>query len=157
MVVAGGRRGAAPRGRGAGDDDRARRAIAPPYVRPPIDGRCAATGRALRGGAAPTGAARFGRVLGQVQDTFIVAASDDEVFFLDQHAAHERVLFERLQADLAAGAAASQALLFPQPLELRAGARARPRALARRRSSASASRSRASAATRSCCARSPCC
>jgi DNA mismatch repair protein MutL len=63
-------------------------------------------------------AARFGRVLGQVQDTFIVSASDDEVFFLDQHVAHERVLFERLQADLADGPLASQTLLFPQPLDL---------------------------------------
>ena len=38
----------------------------------------------------------FGRVLGQVQDTFVVSASDAEVFFLDQHVAHERVIFERL-------------------------------------------------------------
>ena len=42
-----------------------------------------------------------------------MAASDDEVFFLDQHVAHERVLFERLQAELAAGPLASQTLLFP--------------------------------------------
>ena len=41
---------------------------------------------------------RFGAVIGQLQDTFIVAASDDEVFFIDQHVAHERVLFERLEA-----------------------------------------------------------
>jgi DNA mismatch repair protein MutL len=69
-------------------------------------------------------AARFGRVLGQVQDTFIVAASDDEVFFLDQHVAHERVLFERLQAELEAGPLASQVLLFPEPLDLPPAARA---------------------------------
>jgi DNA mismatch repair protein MutL len=67
---------------------------------------------------APYAAARFGRVLGQVQDTFIVSASDDEVFFLDQHVAHERVLFERLQRDLVDGPLASQTLLFPQPLDL---------------------------------------
>jgi DNA mismatch repair protein MutL len=66
----------------------------------------------------PYAVARFGRVLGQVQDTFIVTASDDEVFFLDQHVAHERVLFERLQADLAEGPLASQTLLFPEPLDL---------------------------------------
>jgi len=72
----------------------------------------------------PYAPARFGRVLGQVQDTFIVAASDDEVFFLDQHVAHERVLFERLQAELAAGPLASQTLLFPQPLDLAPAARA---------------------------------
>jgi DNA mismatch repair protein MutL len=69
--------------------------------------------------AAPyTKAVRFGRVLGQVQDTFIVATTDDEVFFLDQHVVHERVLFERLETELAAGGAQSQALLFPETIEL---------------------------------------
>jgi len=63
----------------------------------------------------------FGTVIGQLQDTFIVAASEDEIFFLDQHVAHERVLFERLLGDLDAGPLASQELLFPQPLELGAG------------------------------------
>jgi DNA mismatch repair protein MutL len=65
--------------------------------------------------------ANFGNVIGQLQDTFIVSASDSEIFFLDQHVAHERVLFERLLADLDAGPLASQELLFPQPLELGAG------------------------------------
>jgi DNA mismatch repair protein MutL len=59
-----------------------------------------------------------------VQETFIVAASDEEVFFLDQHVAHERVLFERLQAELAAGPLPSQTLLFPQSLELAPAAHA---------------------------------
>jgi DNA mismatch repair protein MutL len=60
----------------------------------------------------------FGRVLGQVQDTFVVSTSEDEVFFLDQHVAHERVLFERLQQELREGTPAAQALLFPEPLDL---------------------------------------
>jgi DNA mismatch repair protein MutL len=63
----------------------------------------------------------FGSVIGQLQDTFIVSASDDEVFFVDQHVAHERVLFERLLRELDAGPLASQELLFPQPVELGAG------------------------------------
>ena len=67
------------------------------------------------------GAPAFGAVIGQLQDTFIVSASDDEVFFIDQHVAHERVLFERLLRDLDAGPLASQELLFPQPVELGAG------------------------------------
>jgi len=67
---------------------------------------------------------RFGRVLGQVQDTFIVATTDDEVFFLDQHVVHERVLFERLESDLAVGAPPSQALLFPETVDLPPAARA---------------------------------
>ena len=69
-------------------------------------------------------AGRFGRVLGQVQDTFIVATTDDEVFFLDQHVVHERVLFERLESDLAVGAPPSQALLFPETVDLPPAARA---------------------------------
>ena len=60
----------------------------------------------------------FGRVLGQVQDTFVVSTSEEEVFFLDQHVAHERVLFERLQHELRDGTPAAQSLLFPEPLEL---------------------------------------
>ncbi|MBI1957798.1 MAG: DNA mismatch repair endonuclease MutL [Candidatus Rokubacteria bacterium] len=68
--------------------------------------------------ARPPAGDRFGEVVGQVQDTFIVSASDDEVFFIDQHVAHERVLFERLRADLAGDALPAQELLFPQPLDL---------------------------------------
>jgi DNA mismatch repair protein MutL len=70
------------------------------------------------------GAARFGRVLGQVQETFIVATTDEEVFFLDQHVVHERVLFEQVRAQLDAGPLPSQALLFPETLELGPAARA---------------------------------
>jgi DNA mismatch repair protein MutL len=66
----------------------------------------------------PYAAATLGRVLGQAQDTFIVAVSDTEVFFVDQHAAHERVLFDRLQADVVADRQPAQALLFPEPLPL---------------------------------------
>jgi DNA mismatch repair protein MutL len=46
------------------------------------------------------------------------------VFFLDQHVVHERVIFEHAQAQLAAGPLASQALLFPETLELGPAARA---------------------------------
>ena len=63
-------------------------------------------------------------MLGQVQDTFIVSTTDDEVFFLDQHVVHERVIFEQVRAQLAAGPLASQALLFPETLELGPAARA---------------------------------
>jgi DNA mismatch repair protein MutL len=64
------------------------------------------------------GGGPFGRILGQVQRTFVVATSDAEVFFIDQHVAHERVLFERVQAELLAGPVRSQTLLFPEPVEL---------------------------------------
>jgi len=74
--------------------------------------------------AAPYAARRFGRVLGQVQDTFIVSTTEDEVFFLDQHVVHERVIFEQIRAQLAAGPLPSQALLFAQALELGPASRA---------------------------------
>jgi DNA mismatch repair protein MutL len=70
----------------------------------------------------------FGRVVGQIEDTFIVAHTADEVFFVDQHVAHERVLFERLRGEMEGGTLVSQELLFPLPLEL---APARLRALER--------------------------
>ena len=73
---------------------------------------------------APYGGPAFGRVLGQVQDTFIVTTSDREVFFVDQHVAHERVLYERLEAEVSAGPPASQVLLFPEDLQLAPAARA---------------------------------
>ena len=74
--------------------------------------------------AASYAATRFGRVLGQVQATFIVATTDDEVFFLDQHVVHERVLFEQVRVQLDAAPLASQALLFPETLELGPASRA---------------------------------
>jgi DNA mismatch repair protein MutL len=78
-------------------------------------------GALFRESMAPFGPGRFGSVVGQLQDTFVVSASEEEVFFIDQHVAHERVLFEQLKRDLASGPLASQALLFPQSLELGAG------------------------------------
>ncbi|MBI3455109.1 MAG: DNA mismatch repair endonuclease MutL [Candidatus Rokubacteria bacterium] len=60
----------------------------------------------------------FGQPIGQIEDTFIVAYTPEEVFFIDQHVAHERVLFERLRSDLDAGPLPGQDLLFPAPLEL---------------------------------------
>jgi DNA mismatch repair protein MutL len=71
-------------------------------------------------GAPPASETRplFGRVLGQVQDTFVVATFGEEVFFLDQHVAHERVLFERFRREILDGVPAAQTLLFPEPLEL---------------------------------------
>ncbi len=74
-------------------------------------------------GPAPYAKSLFGGVLGQVQDTFVVAATDEEVFFIDQHVAHERVIFERLQAELGSGPLPSQELLLTEPLELGPAAR----------------------------------
>lgn len=57
-------------------------------------------------------------VLGQWRGSYIVAAKGDELFILDQHAAHERVLFESYLSQLKRGAVPRQRLLTPIPLEL---------------------------------------
>jgi DNA mismatch repair protein MutL len=56
--------------------------------------------------------------LGQFRDTFIVAIDDEGIAIIDQHVAHERVLFERVMERLTAGALESQRLLVPIILEL---------------------------------------
>jgi DNA mismatch repair protein MutL len=58
------------------------------------------------------------RVVGQLGATYIVAEGPSGMYLVDQHAAHERVLYERLMADKAASSASSQGLLEPAPLEL---------------------------------------
>ena len=56
--------------------------------------------------------------LGQFRDTFIIAVDDEGVAIIDQHVAHERVLFERVMEKLTAGRLESQRLLVPLLLEL---------------------------------------
>jgi DNA mismatch repair protein MutL len=56
--------------------------------------------------------------LGQFRDTFIIAVDDDGVAIIDQHVAHERVLFERVMERLTAGRLESQRLLVPMVLDL---------------------------------------
>jgi DNA mismatch repair protein MutL len=58
------------------------------------------------------------RVLGQVANTYIVAESPEGLVLIDQHAAHERVSYERLMRTRGQGAVESQALLLPQHVEL---------------------------------------
>jgi DNA mismatch repair protein MutL len=61
----------------------------------------------------PLGVAR-----GQVHATYIVAQTGDGVVLVDQHAAHERIVYERLKAQAASGALKAQALLLPEVVEL---------------------------------------
>ncbi len=58
------------------------------------------------------------RVVGQVAQTYIVAESPDGMLLIDQHAAHERVTYERLMAQRGAQAFDQQGLLIPQTLDL---------------------------------------
>ncbi|NTS65707.1 DNA mismatch repair endonuclease MutL [Sphingomonas sp. HHU CXW] len=61
----------------------------------------------------PLGVAR-----GQVSKTYIVAEAEDGLVLVDQHAAHERLVLERMRRALAGGVVASQALLLPEVVEL---------------------------------------
>ena len=58
--------------------------------------------------------------LGQFRDTFIIAIDDEGVSIVDQHVAHERVLFEQVMERLTAGRMESQRLLVPLVLQLAA-------------------------------------
>jgi DNA mismatch repair protein MutL len=61
----------------------------------------------------PLGIAR-----GQVAATYIVAEAVDGLVLVDQHAAHERLVLERMRAAIADGGVARQALLLPEVVEL---------------------------------------
>ena len=61
--------------------------------------------------------------LGQFRDTFIIAVDDEGVAIVDQHVAHERVLFEQVMERLTAGRMESQRLLTPILVELSAAQR----------------------------------
>ena len=61
----------------------------------------------------PLGAARA-----QLHETYIVAQTRTSVVIVDQHAAHERLVYERLKAALANGGVARQGLLIPEVVEL---------------------------------------
>jgi DNA mismatch repair protein MutL len=61
----------------------------------------------------PLGVAR-----GQVARTYIVAEAEDGLVLVDQHAAHERLVLERMRRAVSSGGVASQALLLPEVVEL---------------------------------------
>jgi DNA mismatch repair protein MutL len=58
------------------------------------------------------------RPLGQIRNSFILAVNEDGLWIVDQHVAHERVLFERILKQRAARKVESQRLLMPIVLEL---------------------------------------
>jgi DNA mismatch repair protein MutL len=61
--------------------------------------------------------------LGQFRDTFIIAVDEEGIAIVDQHVAHERVLFERITERLTGGALESQRLLVPMLVDLPPAAR----------------------------------
>jgi len=64
----------------------------------------------------PLGAAR-----GQVHENYIIAQTRDGMVIVDQHAAHERLVYERLKRQMAENGVATQGLLIPEIIELSDG------------------------------------
>ena len=60
------------------------------------------------------------RPLGQIHESFIIAAGRDGLWIIDQHVAHERILFEKVLKQRAAGNVEVQRLLMPLVLQLTA-------------------------------------
>ncbi|WP_288458453.1 DNA mismatch repair protein MutL, partial [uncultured Sphingomonas sp.] len=101
--------GFSPEGRGLSLNDRR-----PTFFAPPPAARAEPAWHAPPEGADfPLGVAR-----GQVAKTYIVAEAADGLVLVDQHAAHERLVLERMRAALAGGRVAAQALLLPEVVEL---------------------------------------
>ncbi len=73
--------------------------------------------------AAPSSLTSLGdlRPLGQIHESFIIAAGRDGLWIIDQHVAHERILFEKVLAQRAAGRVEVQRLLMPLVLQLTPG------------------------------------
>jgi DNA mismatch repair protein MutL len=90
------------------------------FAREPAPARAAAAEPlepdAMRGATRP----RFGelRLLGQWLSTYLLLEAKDQLLLVDQHAAHERVLYERLRGEWLERGVERQALLAPLPVEL---------------------------------------
>ncbi len=85
---------------------------------PPLPGLTAPSAPASSAGDAPPSDFPLGVARAQLHETYIVAQTKDGVVIVDQHAAHERLVYERVKAMLANGGVARQGLLLPEVVEL---------------------------------------
>lgn len=119
-----GRAGARPAGEGASDWIFAHRPGEPPEPRP-----TSADGISEQGDRPPASPGpvdtrvRFGdlRLLGQLLATYLLLESKQGLLLMDQHAAHERVLYERLRAEWLGRGVERQGLLAPAAVQLDPG------------------------------------
>jgi DNA mismatch repair protein MutL len=73
----------------------------------------------------PTEALPLGAARAQLHENYIIAQTESGIVIVDQHAAHERLVYEKLKRQMAENGVASQALLIPEIVELSAGDTAR--------------------------------
>jgi DNA mismatch repair protein MutL len=66
----------------------------------------------------PLGVAPLGVARAQLHETYVVAQTADGIVIVDQHAAHERLVYERMKQALASGPVARQPLLIPEVVDL---------------------------------------
>ncbi len=91
----------------------------------PVNAPPAAPNTELRPGLAEPADFPLGAARAQLHGTYIVAETSDGLVIVDQHAAHERLVYEQMKAAMAAGGIARQTLLIPQVVELDEAAVAR--------------------------------
>ncbi|HUC61520.1 MAG TPA: DNA mismatch repair endonuclease MutL [Alphaproteobacteria bacterium] len=118
---------ARPFGHGAGHLPRGLAEAAAAYFAPPgtaLPGMDALSARAEPAPeSAPDSAAYpLGAPRAQLHETYIVAQTRDGIVIVDQHAAHERLVYERMKKALGAKSVARQTLLIPEVVELDQGA-----------------------------------
>jgi DNA mismatch repair protein MutL len=108
-----------PREQVAGVAEPVREPDGPPARAPAADGPVDGPPPALPlSGTRPEASFSSLELVGQVMGTFIVCEGRDRLVIVDQHAAAERVTFERLRAEWRAGSVPSQLLLVPLRLEM---------------------------------------
>jgi DNA mismatch repair protein MutL len=97
----------------------ARQRIMDQTITQPIPDHGCAPAIAQEPQAAPTlESLRTLRPLGQIRNSFILAVNEDGLWIIDQHVAHERVLFEKILRQRSAQQVESQRLLMPMVIEL---------------------------------------
>lgn len=75
--------------------------------------------------ALPPSVGRLGAPVAQLYATYIIAQTPESLLIIDQHAAHERITYEKMKAALAAGQVPRQGLLIPEVVEMEPGGAAR--------------------------------
>jgi DNA mismatch repair protein MutL len=92
--------------------------------RVPMEERGEVAARELMGGGEERGRGRHGSLVGasrpamQVHNRYLVVENEAGIEVIDQHALHERILYEQIREKVLAGALESQRLLVPEPIDL---------------------------------------